>query len=256
MQGFPPCINYLGALECTCGRKEYTGATPKAELPYCTMEATPKAPHLLFGDPHSMAEFIPAALTVQAALNYTWRGKPAVSTLYFHLVEGTEVSQAEMQGLATNLNNWWIAELKANQSSEIRLDSIKIVDLTEQFAGMYLLATPLAGTGSLVQESVSNALALHLTFNTAFRGRPWQGGNFVPGLSSLQLVDDVWNTAYANGVAQDYNQLLTFAGTFGWQWVHLSRYENGQPRLTGQWTPVTSADIKDYGVAVQRGRRK
>lgn len=111
-------------------------------------------------------------------------------------------------------------------------------------------------TGGITGEAMPNNVSMAVSFRTGSAGRSRRGRNFVPALSDSVVDGNNIDIDWATAVVNAYGELLFGAGVLpgGWIWVVLSRFTNGEPRVTGEFHEVFSVVLSDLIVDSMRSR--
>lgn len=183
--------------------------------------------------------FIPfPAGCVEAVLKGRVDGIPVVNTIGARYLSGS-ATIGDGSNLAAELISWWHTNIAPLVSATlVILDEVTVYDLTSASGWVANDPDPHPGTGSAA--SVPNNVAMTVTFSTALRGRSYRGRNYVPGLPSGALVNQLaWDTAITSAVEGAYTALPTAMNSVGFGHVVLSRHADHAPRTLGVATTVS-----------------
>jgi len=196
--------------------------------------------------------FVPMLNTVQAEFVYTWNNQICQNVLQFEAAGSLSVPN--MLELGAELVTWYDTLLQPLQSTFCALTSIRLTDMTAEFApGLdYSTGLPLVGTAGT--DSMPNNVSISLTKRTVFRGRSFRGRIYQVGMVESQVQGNVvLATPLANMIAA-WEDLLAFStASESWTMVVASKFEGGAPRATALLTPVIN--ISSDGIVDSQRRR-
>lgn len=202
--------------------------------------------------------FVPVANVAEVELRMRLAGQSIENTLYFQFASGP--SPAELSALGGDILDWWVASYGGLVTSNVQLIEVNCTDLTSATGPQ--VATPATDTfGTGGTSTLSNNVALCVSFRTANRGRSFRGRNYISGISTTQLVDsNTFEVSYAEAVHDAYNGLNS-ALSVSADWVVVSRFSGKSgtpprptPRVAGIATLVTAVVIVDRTVDSMRRR--
>jgi len=195
--------------------------------------------------------FVPFPNTVKAEQVFLWDNQVVENV--FHFEKDSAWSTVDMQDLAASLIDNWNDFWKANMATTLSMTTIKVTDLSSEFApGIeYTTGLPLAGTSG--GASMPNSVCVAVTWLTALRGRSYRGRTFHIGLLETQILDNQITVAAQGLLTLYYSTFITTINPTGAQLVVASRIEGGVERVTGLTTPVIGLKI-DRVVDTQRRR--
>lgn len=196
--------------------------------------------------------FVPVPNTLMVELRYLWDNQQVENTLYGR--KGTAVVLGDAIALADDIFTWWDTNMKPLQASTIALREIYVTDLTSanSFSHAHVRSPIVPGTRA--GPALPNSVALCIKFNTAQRGRSFRGRNYVMGAVEGDVTNNNYEPAYVTDVQDAYLLLDSVFDGNGLVWSVVSRYENGQPRVTGLATEITTIGVTDGIVDSQRRR--
>lgn len=197
--------------------------------------------------------FVPAANTLLAELRYTYGSVKMENTLYFQGSAG--VTPALGITLGNALISWWNAHFKAPSPTAFSLVEVHVTDLSTQTSFTESVTTGLPSAGSSTVDGLPFNVAFCISFRTANRGRSGRGRNYVAGLTEADTQYSTIISTRRAAIVSAY-LLLVGAGTFvaGLQWVVVSRFSGGAPRLNALVQPITTAFAVDDITDSQRRR--
>lgn len=168
--------------------------------------------------------FIPVADAVQVNFVHVWNAEPAVFGMQFQRIGAWGIASAE--NLASEVYNWYASELLGQLSSNLVLQQIDVIDLSEQtgFKVEYTLGLPEAGGN--VSESMPNNVAAVVTFKTAQRGRAFRGRCFLPGLAENSVNGYSLSSAIIGIIADAFDALSGYLVLSGSDQAVVSRTTN------------------------------
>lgn len=195
--------------------------------------------------------FIPVPNCVQAQLVFALP-EARICTVNPHFRAESPPSVQDMEELAIWLEAQWRNDGSQYFSNAMGLTAIDIVDLTNQQApAVNMQVTPFA-PGGIASPCLPANVAFVTTLRTGFRGRSARGRLYWAGLSENSVVGNTVETVISTGIARWVGEFMS--PPFPWDFVVVSRYSNGSPRVTGQSLLVTSVDARNNRVDTQRRR--
>lgn len=184
--------------------------------------------------------FIPVPNTLMAEMIY-WNGNSySENTLYFKAE--LPVQDSDPENIWMFLEAWWKENCQSLVSSNIALNKIKVTDISEE-DGFFFEAAVTGGTGGNIGAILPMNVTAAVKFNTGRSGRSYRGRNYWIGLVEGQVTADVVEAVTRVAIIAAYTDLLDHAGAEGFQWVVVSRYQNGAPLATGIATPIVSVTM-------------
>lgn len=197
--------------------------------------------------------FIPVADTVLVELRFDYFGQKIENTLYFRKLGGSSVAQAI--GLMNDLEVWWTSLLSNYLSQDISLRELNVTDLSSVSGYSVSQAAPTPNpNGNVAAAGMPGSVALCVSFRTPNRGRSFRGRNYVAGIAETNIVGNTVDSAVVAGVLGSYQGIPSSIVSSAWDWVVVSRFNGGAPRVAGVATDVTSVIIVDDFVDSQRRR--
>lgn len=197
--------------------------------------------------------FIPVADVVLLELRQSLFGQRIENTLYFRMLGGFGV--AEMTDLCNDMLIWWTTNLSVQLSSDI---TIREMVCTDQSSGIGTSITQPAPTpnpaGAVGSPSLPGNSALCVSIRTLNRGRSFRGRNYVAGLPESKVVGNTVDTAAWGAIQAAYIDIPNAIVSSPWEWVVVSRFTAGAPRVAGVATNVLTAVVVDPFVDSQRRR--
>jgi len=102
--------------------------------------------------------------------------------------------------------------------------------------------------------SAPNNVNFRVDFKTGLSGRAYRGWNSVCGLPTQVLDRNNIDITWADNVKRAYEQLPLIALAHQFDWVVVSRFDAGLPRVAGIVTPITTVSYKDLIIDSYRRR--
>jgi len=197
--------------------------------------------------------FIPVADTVLAELRFDYFGQRIENTLYFRKLGGSSIAQAV--GLMNDLEVWWTTLLSQFLSQDISLRELNVTDLSSASGYSVSQAAPTPNpTGQIANAGLPGNVSLCASFRTPNRGRSFRGRNYVCGLAETSVTGNTVGSTIVAGVLGSYQGIPSAIVSSAWDWVVVSRFAGGLPRVAGIATDITSVVIVDDFVDSQRRR--
>lgn len=199
--------------------------------------------------------YVPAANTLQVELRGSQFGKEIENVLYFN--RSVAITPTEVENLFDFLEDEFLPGMAALQVSTMSWDEIYGTDLTTDSSPVYTRVISPAITGAAGGAGVPNNNALCVSFRTNNRGRSSRGRNYVAGLGEGQVAGDDWDLSTIDAFVALY-ELLLGGGDFPatWDWVVVSRFLEGLPRVAALVQTITDVLSTDIEVDSQRRRVK
>lgn len=197
--------------------------------------------------------FVPVADTLMAELRFISQGQKIENTLYFQGSAGVSSSLASDLGDA--LISWWDTQFQPITSDTMSLVEVFVTDLTTDTSFTVSDTAGLPLTGASTTEALPANVAHCVSFRTAQRGRSARGRNYVAGMTEADTNGSLISSTIVADHVTAYTILLG-AGAFvpGLEWVVVSRFHNGAPRVAGLAIPITNVLSVDAVVDSQRRR--
>ena len=197
--------------------------------------------------------FIPVNDVLLLELRQSLFGQKIENTFGFRLDGGW--SPAQLATLMNNMLLWWNAELAPFLSEDISLREIVATDLSSATGPVVTQAAPVPNpTGDATIGSLPGSCALCVSFRTNSRGRSFRGRNYVAGLPETNVTGNTVAAATVNGIQTAYQEILIGGVAAPFEWVVISRFTAGAPRVAGIGTPITTAVVVDPFIDSQRRR--
>jgi hypothetical protein len=197
--------------------------------------------------------FVPVPDTVLVELRFDYFGQKIENTLYFRKLGGSSTAQAT--GLMNDLEVWWTSLLSTYLSEDISLRELNVTDLSSVSGYSVSQSTPTPHpTGQIVAAGMPGSVALCVSLRTPNRGRSYRGRNYVCGLAETNVIGNTVDSSIVAGVLGSYQGIPSSIVSSAWDWVVVSRFNGGAPRVTGVATDITSVVIVDDFVDSQRRR--
>ena len=199
-------------------------------------------------------EYIPVPNCAQLEFIYDWGGQRCMNVL--HYVKETPWNAASLLELCQETGALWTATFPTRLPATLLLVTIKATDLASETGPVVNHQAGLPIAGSSVSPSLPNNVALVITKRTAQRGRSFRGRIFHPGLTEAAVVGNQVPPASVTDLVNIWSSLLTIDLPISLEdavMVVVSRFAEGQPRVTGVTTFVTNL-TSDGTVDSQRRR--
>lgn len=156
--------------------------------------------------------------------------------IWYLLYSSAAPTSAELNSLAAALLTEYSTTVMVNSSSDFKLTTCEITDLTSSTSAVGAASATLAGGGAVGGVASLCALAKHTI------ARRYRGGHprtYVPGNSPNHLVNpQQWTTTEQSGVQTGMNAWLTYLGSYsgapfaGLTPCNVSYYSGGSLRVT------------------------
>lgn len=203
--------------------------------------------------------FVPVVNTAEIEVRMLLADQKIENTLWF-LHDGS-ISSTDLDGLTAGVLDWWTGDIAPLVSGLVTLREIYGTDQTTD-SGAASTQDGGGAPGALGGTTLSNSLAMTVSFRTALRGRSFRGRNYIAGLTTGQMTNaNEVDPDVAASFISAYNSLLgADALVTGWTWVVVSRFSGMDvdghpiPRAAGIPTEITRVVVTDLIIDNQRRR--
>jgi hypothetical protein len=199
--------------------------------------------------------FVPAAGIAEVFVEHTFNGKPGLGwVLHF---ESTVLpwTVAILADLGNEIRAWWVAEMQANMTTAVRLDRIRLRDITSQNSPIYDFNTSLPVSGTLTGQSMPGNVAFSIKKNSGLAGRSFRGRVYQFGFNEADVDLNSIGAGRANSYVAAWNEArLLVGGLADYGMVICSKFSQGSPRAAAVSTPVTSFSYADLTIDTVRNR--
>lgn len=182
--------------------------------------------------------FVPVPNVVQVNLIWSWLSQECQNVWYYEYA--AEPTTEEMQALATELAPLINTNLLGVFSDTCSLTTIRVRNLTSEFAPGLDSVVGLPVVGDVAGNSMPTEVAACVSHLTALRGRSFRGRSYLPGLSETYVNGNTLDSGYRTQVVTGMGIIMAAIADGGPDMVVVSRIEDGAPRVTGVTTPITS----------------
>lgn len=200
-----------------------------------------------------MPAFIPFENVMACALRFTEFGQE-IENVYHVRKDSGPLDTTDFEAVGLILHDWWEDHQQTAAPDVLSLNSIEIVDLTEESSGgmTYLLDLPLIGTVTAAHPLPLN-VTVAIKWLTALRGRSYRGRTYYIGLQQEQVEDNALIGSMRSALVANYNALISAFDTTAYDLVVCSRVNNKIVRSVGVATRIISASV-DVNLDSQRRR--
>jgi len=187
-------------------------------------------------------EFIPVPGCARIAINLTLMGQKCANV--FH-VEGPSTWDETSLGDAANIfMDWYVDSVIPQAPSNLSLNSVTAVDLTEQNStGVEIFSAP-AVSGGGGEASLPGNVTFTVKWLTLLRGRSYRGRTYHVGVRPGLVSGNTLTSSALTVFQTAYSALLAETILGGLNLVVVSRFENKLPRTVGVTTPITGLFIE------------
>jgi len=198
--------------------------------------------------------FVPVPDCVGVKIEGRIDNQQTINDVYFRSTIGPR-GLSDVQFLAGAVANWYNTNIVPQLNVGWTGVRAMARGLTNA-AGIVYEVSMSTSVGAITGEALPNNVSMAVKFGTGLAGRSNHGRNYVPALSDSIVdgnnIDPDWATAVIDG----YSTLLFPSSVLpdGWIWVVVSRFTNGEPRVTGLFQEVTSVGVTDLIVDSMRSR--
>lgn len=143
--------------------------------------------------------------------------------------------------LNTALIDWWTTNMAPLLSNNLTLRAVRSTNIASLTGSVVETAPTTAVTGTVVEQSLPNNVAIVITEHTANRGRSYRGRKYIPGIPSNDenSPTEITGSDLA-GLVAGWTTLIATAVANGIVLAVLSQFTGGVQRATGVLTPITS----------------
>lgn len=185
----------------------------------------------------------PAADVARVAINFI-SVTLEVGTNVFHFRKTTPGVTAEtLDDLNVAVADWIDLRWAGVASDDWQSDLIVATDLTVAEGLQRQLLHTFNGTVASPSLPAQNTVAV--SFRTGLTGRSRRGRAYHVGLAESMAEGSRLTLAAATNIPAQYFSLIATAALAGWTWGVLSYVENGVPRVTPLFTPITDCILVD-----------
>lgn len=191
--------------------------------------------------------FVPTPNTVRIAIEWDFNGVEVINTLWAQSTIGDEFDASQLESIASAIELWWTqGEVRPLQSSLFVLNRVTATAQASAVApsvSVYPLSVVAGGSAT---AAYATAACICTVFNTSFRGRSYQGRNYVSGLTEGLVSNNQVTSAFRTAILNDYSTDLVAALTaLDLEHVVNSKTQQGVPSNQGVNTPVIGYAIND-----------
>lgn len=185
--------------------------------------------------------FIPVPNTARVCWHFTFAGQQVQFCLHFEKLT-PPLTTSDLTNLGSTGHTWWTGFGLVNFSQQMALNRVSATDLTSQSApSIDTIVSPVEPGG--VGQFPPLATAIVLTQRTALRGRSFRGRVYLPGVPTAPGADSAHAAAATiTDILADFASLIASMealATNGFEWVVVSKQQNGLPLGIGVTTPAT-----------------
>lgn len=182
---------------------------------------------------------MPAPNIAKVIVKHTCQGQDILNM--FHFSKPTAINQSDLDGLASDVSNLWIANIMPLVSNQLVLTEVDAVDLTTQSGPESQFIVNPTVPGTLTSPMLPSNVALVLTKRTAKRGRSYRGRTYIAGATQAEESGPLEiGTATLSSFLTAITTVLTDSTLAPFVAGVLSYFLNGVPRSTGVLEPITA----------------
>lgn len=197
--------------------------------------------------------FIRLPFSVRITVEFLWNGKPVVNIHHARNAAATAPTVAEILNVCNAIYDSYSVEWLPFASNELSLTNVSGISLDQEFgvSAQTTRSVPLAGT--IAGQSVSNQVALVVSYGGTPTGRSFRGRTYLAGIPEAETSQNgvtatVQQAAIDFGLSIDAN--LT---AVGYSHIIASFFALGVPRTVAIGTSVNKWRVNDR-VDTQRRR--
>ena len=200
--------------------------------------------------------FIPVPNTVEAVLTYrnSVNQNVAKNVYNFHKQTGL-VQPADLIALRDALVTWENDNADSSRSNQVSLTHVYLRELTTESGFVLDYTLPIPVVGTIANPVMPMNVSYAVKHTTGLAGRSFRGRSYWIGLSEADVAGDFVTQARSAAIVTAYDELRTdILAATGFEFVVVSRYADGLPRVTGVFTPIVDSSVVDLRVDTQRRR--
>lgn len=182
--------------------------------------------------------YIRLPLGVKVSLEYTLGGKVVVNI--YHVTTTDPIVTVKLEDIAQVFIDWAISKLLTRLSQNIVLFAATAQNLDVENGEKITIAVVPPEPGTVLQQAVSNNVALVVSMRTDLTGRSFQGRSYIAGLGDEDVAGNYIDVARATQFITDFVQLDANLAVEDTSLVIASFQHAGVPREEGVATRVTS----------------
>lgn len=179
-----------------------------------------------------------APLTVKVTIEYVIGGKVVVNV--YHVKSPTPIVSIDLEDIATTFWNWWTANIKGFMTSDVTLQKIVALDLSDGAGNNFEYVPTSGNVGTASPPTVSNNVALVVSMRTPNIGRSNRGRSYLFGFPEAITTGNNVDGTTAAILAAEYAILSDDLATAGYTLGVLSYYHNGALRSSPVFRGFTS----------------
>ena len=197
--------------------------------------------------------FVPASNVLQVEVRGSLNGVPVECVQYHQF--GSAITTPDVDDLFDWYDTVFLPDYLDPLGIEYKVGELYGTDLTTSSSPTYSLVFSPQREGAVAAAALPGNVASCISFRTAGRGRSSRGRNYVPGLPEGSVTGNGMDLTMVNALVAAY-ELMLGGGTYpaGWEWVVLSRFLLGIPRVAALAQTITDVLSTNLTVESQRGR--
>jgi len=126
---------------------------------------------------------------IRAAMKYLQHDQERVNVLHF-IKPGGGITLADLEQIASFLDDWHANYLSAAQQNQLTLDQIQVTDISVPNGEQITLDLPVPRPGQLTNTPAPGNVTNTMSFRTNKTGRRYRGRIYLPGLADNDTNDD------------------------------------------------------------------
>jgi hypothetical protein len=192
-----------------------------------------------------------AANTMKITLEYTIGGKVVINV--YHVKKPTPIASIDLETVATAFWTWWTANIRGFMTSDVTLNKITALDLSDDSGTMFEYIPSSGNVGTDSPPTVSNNIALCVSMRTGNAGRSNRGRSYLFGFAEGYVDGNNISAGVAATLAGQFADLDDALETAGYSIGVLSYYHLGAVRGTPVFRSYASYSVNTR-VDTQRRR--
>lgn len=186
--------------------------------------------------------FIPTPNGVEVVMEYDNYGQIAQNV--FHVKANDPIDSAYLTAIAASFKNWFVASLSNEITTGVKLNKVKVTDISVAGGAGVEYVTGLPASGDLGVIGMPQNVTAAVKLSTGLTGRSQRGRSYIVGLpNSAQDGQGHLNAIHIPLYQTIYQTLIDNMSANDWPLQVLSKFHLGAPRVTGQLTEILTASV-------------
>lgn len=197
-------------------------------------------------------EFVPIHDTVRMDW-FIYDGEVTAENRMHFKKQGGMYTDMEAEELAGEVFSFCETQIMPYLGAEAYLQFVIGIQLETELGAVYDYH-PTVPVGGGMDQAVPACLAARIDFKTGLEGKWYNGRNYLPWIPRSVVVRSHIDPDWVETIRVQYQGMIAYASTRGWDWVVPSRRFGGAARSEGITTPVTEVVAPDNRIRTWRQR--